>query len=147
MARGCADSGYDGRMSILVLHIPHASTYIPAEVRKEILLSGTELSNELLRMTDRYTDLLVSGVDSVSRVVFPVSRLVVDPERFEDDQVESMAHRGMGMIYTRASTGRPLRQVFADLLDHALVYKDLAGFLVLAVDAGIGELFHGGSPS
>ena len=35
---------------------------------------------------------------------------MVDPERFEDDQVESMACRGMGVIYTRASTGRPLRQ-------------------------------------
>ena len=39
----------------------------------------------------------------------PVSRLVVDPERFPDDADEPMASKGMGAVYTRTSDGRPLR--------------------------------------
>lgn len=42
-------------------------------------------------------------------MIFPVSRLVVDPERFEDDEQEPMAARGMGVIYERSSNQTPLR--------------------------------------
>jgi N-formylglutamate deformylase len=41
---------------IAVLHIPHSSRHVPAEERQTILLDDTELNNELLRMTDAYTD-------------------------------------------------------------------------------------------
>lgn len=40
----------------------------------------------------------------------PFSRLVVDPERFKDDSKESMAEKGMGVIYTKTSEGKPLRR-------------------------------------
>ena len=59
-------------------------------------------------MTDRYTDELFA-LPGVSTVRFPVSRLVVDPERFVDDDAEPMAARGMGVVYTRRSDGQPLR--------------------------------------
>ncbi len=42
-------------------------------------------------------------------MVFPVSRLVVDPERFEKDDEEPMAARGMGVVYELTSHGQPLR--------------------------------------
>jgi N-formylglutamate deformylase len=42
-------------------------------------------------------------------VVFPVSRLVCDVERFSSDADEPMAAGGMGVIYTRTSLGKPLR--------------------------------------
>ena len=93
-----------------VLHVPHSSRFIPAEIRPAILLSDEDLATELLRMTDAYTDELFRLDPRLARMVTsPVSRLVVDPERFPDDAVESMASRGMGAIYTRTSDGSPLR--------------------------------------
>lgn len=99
------------RAPALVVHVPHASLAIPDDVAATLLLRGTELDRELLVMTDRYTDALFSvpGV-AATHVVFPVSRLVVDPERFERDEDEPMAARGMGVVYERTSDGRRLRE-------------------------------------
>ena len=41
--------------------------------------------------------------------MFPVSRLVVDPERFSDDSQEPMSQVGMGVTYPRGSLCHPLR--------------------------------------
>ena len=59
-------------------------------------------------MTDWYTDILFD-VEDVKQLVYPVSRLVCDPERFSDDVLESMASKGMGAIYTKTSAGTMLR--------------------------------------
>ena len=40
--------------------------------------------------------------------MFPVSRLVVDPERFIADPMECV---GMGVVYTRTSNGEVLRAI------------------------------------
>jgi len=94
----------------MILHIPHASTCIPDEIRKDFLLSGFELATELLRMTDRYTDeLFDANSPQITRIVYPVSRLVVDPERFVDDAQEPMSKKGMGVVYTLTSHGKQLR--------------------------------------
>jgi len=93
---------------VLVLHIPHASAEIPDALRGSIELSDDELAVELLRMTDAHTDKLFGRGDLPS-VRFPVSRLVVDPERFPEDADEPMAERGMGVLYTHTSTGGVLR--------------------------------------
>lgn len=94
-----------------ILHIPHASRVIPSEFRTSILLSEEALARELIRMTDSFTDELFQVDTSLATpVVFPVSRLVVDPERFLDDGVEPMAQRGMGAVYTRTSDGELLRR-------------------------------------
>ena len=42
--------------------------------------------------------------------MFPVSRLVVDPERCSDDSQEPMSQVGMGVTYTRGSLCQPLRE-------------------------------------
>jgi len=60
--------------------------------------------------------------------VFPVSRLVVDVERFPDDEDEPMAGRGMGAVYTRLSSGERLR----DLGFSAEVNRPFAGSIVPA---------------
>ena len=92
--------------SPILLHVPHASTHIPPEELPRFC--PVDLQDELLKMTDRYCDELFSGYDSV---VFPVSRLICDPERFRDDAEEPMSRVGMGAIYTKTSSGAILRRV------------------------------------
>lgn len=92
-----------------ILHIPHSSVAIPDTARAAILLDDVALAREILRMTDMHTHDLYDAPNT-ARVVFPVSRLIVDPERFADDAQEPMAARGMGVIYTLTSDLMPLRQ-------------------------------------
>jgi N-formylglutamate deformylase len=95
----------------VVLHLPHDAIRIPADVREQFLLDDDHLLAELIRMTDHRTLDLFRGEDnSVPVVVAPVSRLVVDVERFELDALEPMAAAGMGVIYGRTSDGRALRR-------------------------------------
>ena len=51
--------GGPGRTRPVVLHIPHASQYIPYPVRRGILLSDAELERELIRLTDHLVDELL----------------------------------------------------------------------------------------
>ncbi len=99
--------------SFAVVHIPHSSTAIPDDVRGQFVLSDEDLEREVLLMTDWHADDLFSvrGPEtSAETVLFPVSRLVVDPERFEDDAEEEMAQKGMGVVYSRTTDGRRLRR-------------------------------------
>jgi len=93
-----------------VLHIPHSSAVIPPDLRSRFRVPDELIRRELLAMTDWYTDDLFALPQSEAATIrFPVSRLVLDPERFLDDQIEVMASRGMGLIYTRTSDGALLR--------------------------------------
>ena len=79
-----------------ILHMPHSAVGIPADVRATLRLSNEELDRELLLMTDWYTDeLFALPASEAVTVRFPLSRLVLDPERFLDDPKEPMAARGM----------------------------------------------------
>jgi hypothetical protein len=79
---------------------------IPDDVRGTLVLSDAMLERELLRLTDRYTaELFALDPATTASVVFGVSRLVVDPERFTDDALEPIAGRGMG------AAERPLKPV------------------------------------
>jgi N-formylglutamate deformylase len=89
----------------IILHIPHASTVLPADV--EFLLGAENLAYEVDAMTDHHTDRLFD-LPGARRCVFPVSRLVVDPERFIEDSMESV---GMGVVYTHTTDGDPLRAI------------------------------------
>jgi N-formylglutamate amidohydrolase len=96
----------------VIFHIPHASRAIPPEERAALRLSEAALDQELLRMTDAFTDVLFAPQARADDVLvrFPVSRLVLDPERFDDDALEPMAERGMGMIYTCTHDLKLLRE-------------------------------------
>ena len=89
-------------------HVPHSSTLIPENCRREFL---TALPPEIGKMTDLYTDDLFDI--GAERLIFPVSRLVCDPERFRDDEREPMSRVGMGAVYTRCQDGSPLRLITA----------------------------------
>ena len=95
----------------MILHLPHASTLIPEDLRDEFLLSDEDLQEELNRITDHATDqIFQQAFPEAKAIVFPVSRLVVDPERFSDDAQEPMSQVGMGVTYTRGSLRQPLRE-------------------------------------
>jgi N-formylglutamate deformylase len=96
----------------IVLHIPHSSTFIPADVRRTMALSDAELEAEIIRLADSRTEELYTGfIDPpwVIPLVFPVCRLVTDPERFPDDSDEPMARHGQGAVYVKTQDGRTLR--------------------------------------
>lgn len=96
----------------LIAHVPHAATHIPLAVREELLVSDDELADELLRLTDWYTDELFAGLADLgaTRFVNRLSRLVFDPERFLDDALEPAAAAGLGVVYTRGTRGQRLRE-------------------------------------
>ncbi len=94
-----------------VVHVPHDSREIPREYRDQFVLNDFDLEAELTAMTDAHTHEIFAPLSSPDRVLrFPVSRLLVDPERFEDDAQEPMSSRGMGVIYTGSSRLTPLRR-------------------------------------
>ena len=94
----------------VIFHVPHDSTVIPAEIRHQFVLDDASLMQEILKMTDHHTlDLFTRDVPDQQIVRFPISRLVVDVERFEDDAIEPMSTRGMGAIYRQTSMEEALR--------------------------------------
>jgi len=109
--------------STIVLHVPHASRVIPPEVREGIVLSDARLSHELDVMTDSHTDTIAERAAVLAQgqahvVAAPVSRLVVDVERFMDG-TEPMEAVGMGPVYTRTHD----RQVLRESVDRTLLER------------------------
>jgi N-formylglutamate deformylase len=98
----------------VILHIPHASTVLPDECRADFTVRGEALERHVAVSTDHFTDALfaLAGPD-VATVAFPISRLAVDPERFDDDAREPMAARGLGVLYERGHDGTRIRQPMA----------------------------------
>ena len=90
----------------ILLHIPHSSTIIPEEYKTDFT---ADLSDELRFMTDWYTDDLFDY--PATKLVFPISRLVCDVERFRDNRREEMYRRGMGVCYTHGYAGTRIRSL------------------------------------
>lgn len=124
-----------------VLHVPHSSLIIPSDLRKNLRISDEALDRELLRLTDRYTDELFALPPSEAVTIrFPVSRLVLDPERFLDDSLEPMAERGMGVIYTSNTDLESLRDEPSSKQRQALIqrfYEPHHAALTRAVQASL----------
>lgn len=101
----------DAPLVPVIVHVPHASRCLPDLTGCDLMLTRHQLRRELSVMTDHHTDLLAEAALAQGAVVFVnrVSRLLVDPERFADDRLESAAAHGMGAVYTRTHDGRPLR--------------------------------------
>ena len=94
----------------VVYHAPHTSTHVPSEHRRVLQLDDATLQHELNRLTDhRIDELLVPPSNRQHTLTSPVSRIVIDMERFPDDAMEPASKVGMGVIYTKTTTGAPLR--------------------------------------
>jgi N-formylglutamate amidohydrolase len=83
----------------IIVHVPHSSDVIPSE---DGYLMDTRPERNIV--TDWYTDDLIVGDQSV---IFPLSRVYCDVERFENDPLESA---GQGVYYTRTLGGGALRE-------------------------------------
>ena len=92
----------------VLLHIPTLRRWYQIDSETCSLLNPREVAEELLVMTDHHTDSLFE-FDGADRLVFPVSQLLVDPERFRDDAQEPMSSCGMGAVYTKTHDGRDLK--------------------------------------
>lgn len=105
-----------------ILHIPHASTGIPAEYLPSFVQE--KLLHEFAVMTDWFCDELFEC--EREKIVFPVSRLLCDVERFRCDEDEIMAKIGMGAVYEKCSDLMPLRHVDASEKERILCrYYDI----------------------
>jgi len=104
-------------MTNLILHIPHSSDKIP--INKGYLVDKKILDEEIIKLTDWYTDDLFSLEDSVV-VRADFSRIFCDAERFSDDSQEVMAKYGMGVLYEKLDDGSAIRAVNPELRQEIL---------------------------
>lgn len=92
----------------IAAHIPHAGTKIPPAVRYQFVPDQQALWNEILRLTDWYTDELFS-LPGIVKSQSPISRIVIDLERYCEDDLEDNARFGQGVIYTHNTHGECMR--------------------------------------
>ena len=125
----------------VVVHVPHASTVIPEEYRKTIVLDEKRFWRELRRMTDAFCDELYDAPEFPNRVVANLSRFVCDVERFRDENLEVRAKKGQGLMYTRTTYRRRLRHFDAELREKILndIYDPHHERLTTAVDDALGR--------
>jgi N-formylglutamate amidohydrolase len=126
--------------SPVILHVPHASTHVDADVRDHIRLDNAALARELAFLTDAHTDVVAARAAALSAIepflfVNQRSRLVVDPERFPDEREELLA-AGMGAVYTRTSYGEPLRDPEPSHVEYLLAtyFRPYAAAMTSTVD-------------
>ena len=128
---------------IVVMHVPHSSTVIPDWTIDQFLLTDSELALELLKMTDSYTDELFCDLfTDAQSIKSNVSRLVVDVERFRDNDLESMSQIGMGAVYDSTCALTKLRRAITESEREALLsayYDSHHAALTDAVDSTLAK--------
>lgn len=98
--------------SNVLCHIPHSSTHIPLKETGLFIIGNSELKKEASKMADLFTDQLFALLSKhTSTHTSNISRIVVDVERFIDDDKESMSKVGMGLAYIKTSKGHNLRDL------------------------------------
>lgn len=88
-------------MPKLTVHVPHASLHIPEEAWSDFLVERSAVEREALASADLFTDQMAHDAWPDAKIIeAPVSRIVVDVERYDDDSREEMATVGRGALYT-----------------------------------------------
>jgi len=99
----------------LLLHVPHASTFIPEDVWPEFLVPRDQVEAEALASADLYTDEMARQAWPQAKIIqAKVSRIVVDVERYDDDNKEEMATVGRGALYTHDHNQLKIRQALPE---------------------------------
>jgi len=101
----------------MILHIPHSSIKFPN--KDGFIISKDELSQEVLKLTDWYTNELFESKNWKS-VKADFSRIFCDAERFSDNSKEVMFKYGMGVLYEKSDDGNPIRIVTEELRENIL---------------------------
>jgi N-formylglutamate amidohydrolase len=101
--------------SRILLHIPHSSTHIPDDLLGSFSAGPDTIRRNSVALVDYAVDQLFDSPRQQNRLIFPVSRLICDVERFRNDADEIMASRGMGAVYTHGAYGEVLRPYREDL--------------------------------
>jgi N-formylglutamate amidohydrolase len=96
----------------VICNIPHSSVNIPSKFKKNFLISDRQLLNEAKKLGDLYAEFLFSELlQDYGGIISKVSRLVVDTERFKEDEKEAMSRVGMGAIYEKNEDGKIIRKI------------------------------------
>lgn len=95
-------------MNKLILHIPHASEYIPDSTN--YIVDQKILKEEVLKLTDWYTDDLFT-FENACTIAAHFSRVFCDVERFSEDSQEVMSKYGMGVLYEKSDEGISIRNL------------------------------------
>ena len=131
----------------IIANVPHSSSFIPAQIREQFIISDQALIEEQRLLVDWFTDQLYAPiVESGGCIVrHDVSRFVLDPERFEDDAQESMAARGMGVLYTHGCNRQKIRRELRPEEREALLeqfYRPYHAELITLVNQTIARFGH-----
>lgn len=97
-----------------LLNLPHSSIYIPERFKKDYYLNEEDLDKEIVEYADLYTEELFDSLFNFSGgLKNEYSRLLVDVERFFDDDFEDMqVKHQMGWFYENMITvKKPLRNL------------------------------------
>lgn len=98
-----------------VVHVPHASLFIPNDAWSEFLVPRDQVEAEALESADLHTDEMARQAWPQAKIVrAQVSRIVVDVERYDDDKKEEMAAVGRGALYTHDLKQRRIRESLSD---------------------------------
>ncbi len=98
--------------SPIICNVPHSSTFIPKEFLDDYVLGFNELQRETKYMADNYTNIIFSELLNFSSFIkLNISRIVLDIERFKNQEDEPMSKVGMSALYTKTSDRNILREI------------------------------------
>lgn len=97
-------------MDQVICNIPHAGLLIPEWAYEDFIISKEELIGFSDLMVDKNIDGMFSFVSGNNKVSSEISRIVVDLERYINDNLEPMAQLGMGMFYLKDDKGDIIRK-------------------------------------
>lgn len=116
----------ENKNSPIVCNVPHSGIVVPEEFRGDFVLSQKDLDKEVLYMADNFTNYLYGELLYVSSYIMSkISRVVLDIERFQNEEDEPMSKVGMSAQYTRTSSGETLRNISQENKESLEnIYKD-----------------------